>query len=314
MGRSLEPALQAVFPHHMMESVLEQADVLAVAHCSCRVAYALGGRGCDHSTEVCMKFNDMARYVIDRSFGREITQKEALEIIKMTEEAGLVHFVDNADGDIQHNCNCCGCACWNVGSIRRRKIPRDVLMAVYFVRETDEEECTGCGTCVEACPVEALKMEGDFPVVDHEWCIGCGVCSTVCPSDAIKMVLRPDRTAQLPAANFKDLHEKAQKAIYTGGPAFMNVLAPCPRGWRYEASDIMKMCKLALDTCFWPMFEVENGEYKLSYEPKTKLPIEDFLKPQGRFKHLFNKGNDNLIEQLQNEVDKRREKLLKKCK
>ncbi len=114
--------------------------------------------------------------------------------------------------------------------------------------------------------------------------------------------------------NFKDLHEKAQKAIYTGGPAFMNVLAPCPRGWRYEASDIMEMCKLAVDTCFWPMFEVENGEYKLSYEPKAKLPIEDFLKPQGRFKHLFKNGNDHLIEQLQNEVDRRWEKLLKKCK
>ena len=114
--------------------------------------------------------------------------------------------------------------------------------------------------------------------------------------------------------NFKDLHEKSQKAIYTSGPAFMNVLAPCPRGWRYEASDIMEMCKLAVDTCFWPMFEVENGEYKLSYEPKAKLPIEDFLKPQGRFKHLFKKGNDHLIEQLQNEVDRRWEKLLKKCK
>lgn len=211
VGRSLEPGLQAVMPHHMMETVVEQAEVLAVAHCSCRVAYALGGRGCEHPTEVCMKFNDMARYVIDRGFGREITKKEALEIIKKTEEAGLVHFVDNADGDIQHNCNCCGCACWNVGSIRRRKIPRDVLMAVYFFRETDEEECTGCGTCVEACPVNALKMEGDFPVVDHEWCIGCGVCSTVCPSDAVKMVLRPDRTGQLPAANFKQLHETIRK-------------------------------------------------------------------------------------------------------
>ena len=211
VGQSLEPGLQAVFPHHMMDSVIEQAEVFAVCHCSCRIAYALNGRGCEHPTEVCMKFNDMARYVIERGFGREITKQEALEIVKKSEEAGLVHFVDNTEGDIQHNCNCCGCACWNVGSIKRRKIPRDVLMAVYFVRETDEDECTGCGECVEACPVDALEMDGDFPRVDTEWCIGCGVCATVCPSDAVRIVLRPDRSGDLPASTFRELHEKIQQ-------------------------------------------------------------------------------------------------------
>ncbi len=113
--------------------------------------------------------------------------------------------------------------------------------------------------------------------------------------------------------NFKDLHEKAEKAIYTEGPAFMNVLAPCPRGWRYETEDLMKICKLAVDTCFWPLFEVINGEWKLSYKPKKKLPVEEYLRPQGRFKHLFKPGNKHLIEDIQNEVDRKWEELLKKC-
>ena len=60
--------------------------------------------------------------------------------------------------------------------------------------------------------------------------------------------------------------------------------------------------------------EVIEGEYHLSYEPKKKLPIEDFLRPQGRFKHLFKKGNEHLIEEFQKEVDRRWERLLKKCK
>lgn len=114
-------------------------------------------------------------------------------------------------------------------------------------------------------------------------------------------------------ANFKDLYEKSQKAIYTKGPAFMNVLAPCPRGWRYDTPDLMEICKLATDTCIWPLYEVENGVWKLNYKPKKKLPVIEYLKPQGRFKHLFTNENKHLIDDIQESTDKKWEELLKKC-
>ena len=113
--------------------------------------------------------------------------------------------------------------------------------------------------------------------------------------------------------DFRDLHQKSEKAIYKKGPAFLNVLAPCPRGWRYNTPDLMKICKLAVDTCFWPLFEVEEGQWRLTYKPKKKLPIQDFLAPQNRFGHLFKPENETLIEELQNDVDKKWEELLKKC-
>lgn len=113
--------------------------------------------------------------------------------------------------------------------------------------------------------------------------------------------------------NMKDLYEKAEKAIYTPGPAFLNVLAPCPRGWRYDTPKLLEISKLAVDTCVWPLYEVVNGEWKLTYKPKEKLPVEEWLKPQGRFKHLFEKNNAHLLEDLQAEVDKRWERLLKLC-
>jgi pyruvate ferredoxin oxidoreductase beta subunit len=113
--------------------------------------------------------------------------------------------------------------------------------------------------------------------------------------------------------NMKDLHEKAEKAIYMQGPAFLNVLAPCPRGWRYEASRLMEVTKLAVDTCVWPMFEVIGGVWHLSYEPKVKLPVEEYLKVQGRFKHLFLPENRHLIDEMQAEVDKNWEELKRKC-
>lgn len=113
--------------------------------------------------------------------------------------------------------------------------------------------------------------------------------------------------------NFKDLHEKAEKAIYTPGASFLNIMAPCPRGWRYESEDMMEVCKMAVETCFWPLYEVEQGTWKLSYMPKTKRPVEDFLKLQGRFKHLFVKGNEHLIADIQLAVDTKWQALLKKC-
>jgi formate hydrogenlyase subunit 6/NADH:ubiquinone oxidoreductase subunit I len=80
-------------------------------------------------------------------------------------------------------------------------------MATYFLRETDDDACIGCGECETLCPVQAIEMEDDVPVVDTEWCIGCGVCATVCPTDAVTMKLRPDRTGKLPATNCRELHE-----------------------------------------------------------------------------------------------------------
>ena len=110
--------------------------------------------------------------------------------------------------------------------------------------------------------------------------------------------------------NFKDLYEKAEKAIYTEGPTFLNVLSPCPRGWGYPTEDLMQINKLAVETCYWPLYEVENGKYKINYKPAKKLPIEEFLKPQKRFKHMFKPGNEWMIEEFQKEVDKRWQALL----
>lgn len=115
----------------------------------------------------------------------------------------------------------------------------------------------------------------------------------------------------LAMTNFKDLYEKSEKAIYTDGPTFLNVLSPCPRGWGYPTDELMTINKLAADTCYWPLYEVVNGVYKITYKPAKKLPIEEFLRPQKRFKHMFKPGNEWMLEEFQKEVDARWEELLK---
>jgi len=208
VGKAIKPDLQAVFPVQLMEQVIAQARRIAVAHCPCRVSYRLLGRGCEHPTEVCLKFDELADFVIDKSLARELTREEALDVIRVSEEAGLVHFVDNAEGEIKHNCNCCGCACWNVGNIRRRKIPRDAIMATYFMRGTESEECSGCGECATICPVEAVQMKDGVPTIDPDWCIGCGVCATVCPTEAVVLKGREDQLGVKPALTFRELHQR----------------------------------------------------------------------------------------------------------
>ncbi len=113
--------------------------------------------------------------------------------------------------------------------------------------------------------------------------------------------------------NFRDFHEKAHRAIYTEGPAFVNVLAPCPRGWQYDSSDLALICRMAVDTCVWPLYEVDNGRWRLTYEPKKKLPVEEFMRLQGRFRHCFQPGNEWTIEESQKYVDEKWEALLAKC-
>ncbi len=116
--------------------------------------------------------------------------------------------------------------------------------------------------------------------------------------------------AQASIWRWNDLIDKAHKAFYTKGPAFLNVLSPCHRGWRFPLEDTIKISKLAVQTNFWPLYEVENGKYKLNYKPKERLPITEWMKPQGRYKHLLTPENESIVEEIQQEVDDNWERLL----
>ena len=118
--------------------------------------------------------------------------------------------------------------------------------------------------------------------------------------------------AQASPHNYRDLMGKVRKALSKDGPAFMNIIASCHRGWRSKMDDSIEICRTAVETCFWPLFEVEDGEWKLSYKPKERLPIEEWIKVQGRFKHLLKKENKHIVEAIQNHVDKGWEELLAK--
>jgi len=155
----------------------------------------------------------------------------------------------------------------------------------------------------------------------------CGASTTTAPAGKVipgKPQMRKDLTAIIAAHNipyaaqatishWNDLITKSQKAFAVDGPAFLNVLSPCHRGWRYPMENTVGIAKLAVETGFWPLYEVENGNWKMTVKVRQKKPISELLKIQGRFKHLFKPGNEHIINSIQEDTDSNLAKLEKLC-
>jgi pyruvate ferredoxin oxidoreductase beta subunit len=118
--------------------------------------------------------------------------------------------------------------------------------------------------------------------------------------------------AQTTVGYWSDYVKKVEKALAVDGPAFINVLAPCRLGWGYPPEDTVKIAQEAVQCCFWPAYEVENGVWRITVKVREKTPVADWLKKQTRFRHLFRPGNEHLLEEIQADVDRRWAALLKR--
>lgn len=117
--------------------------------------------------------------------------------------------------------------------------------------------------------------------------------------------------AQVVPSKWLDLMKKANRAFEVDGPAFINVLCPCPTGWHTDPTRGLEIVQRAVDSCFWPLYEVESGMVRITYKPREKIPVIEWLKDQGRFKHLLRPENEELLEGIQAEVDRRWNQLLR---
>jgi len=115
--------------------------------------------------------------------------------------------------------------------------------------------------------------------------------------------------AQGSISNWKDLIEKAQKAFEVDGPAFLNVMSPCPPGWKYATEKSVEIAKVAVESKIWPLYEVENGQWRITSAPRKVRPVSEWLDMQGRFRHLKKEENRHMIEELQAWVDMNWERL-----
>jgi len=154
-----------------------------------------------------------------------------------------------------------------------------------------------------------------------------GASTTTSPSGTVglgKMQQRKDMTAiaiahHIPyvgqgcAAHWYDLSKKAQRAGAAHGPAFLNVLSDCPVGWGHEPREFKRILDAAVESRFWPLYEVVDGEYHLTYEPVDRIPVAEWLRGQKRFEHLFAPENADLLTYVQRRIDEDWEALLALC-
>ena len=105
-----------------------------------------------------------------------------------------------------------------------------------------------------------------------------------------------------------DLIGKVNKAAAIAGPAYLHVLSPCPTGWRHPTDLAVRLGRLAVETGVFPIYEVENGKYKLNFDFPQLRPVRDYLKPQGRFRHLPEEEIERIQERVTAEYQKLKQK------
>ncbi len=185
-----------IMPYEQAEQIIKAQKKISVAHCICRKEQRLLGKGCDHLSEACMAFGTGAYFYIENGLGREVTTEEALKILKIGMDSGLVLQPGNGQ-KVWSICMCCGCCCGLLRGLKTMAKPASVAHTNFY-SQIAADECIGCGLCEEQCPMDAIRMEGDTAVVNRDRCIGCGVCVGTCSVAAVKLMQKSEQERYIP--------------------------------------------------------------------------------------------------------------------
>jgi ferredoxin len=197
--RTIE-VLHNVAAYEDASEILRKAGKIVVTDCICRKQKRLVDQGCDKPLEACFMFGSMGQYYVDRGMGREVGADEAIRILTEAQEAGLVTQPATAQNP-GGMCNCCGDCCGVLSSLNRHPKPAEMVFSNYFA-VVDQDECSGCETCLERCQMGAIKMnEDELAEINLDRCIGCGLCVATCPEEAIQLTPKPEALRRTPPEN-----------------------------------------------------------------------------------------------------------------
>jgi len=190
-----------VLDYERASEVIRSATHRGIGVCYCRHKMEHVGKACDAPMNICMTFNGSAQSLTKHGFARAVDVAEGLDLLQQAYEHNLVQFGENVRQGVNFICNCCGCCCEAMIAARKFAFYHPVH-TTNFLPEVDESQCTGCGKCVSACPVEAMTLvSANDPhqynrkkaVLNEDVCLGCGVCVKTCAKNGLSLRSRPER-------------------------------------------------------------------------------------------------------------------------
>lgn len=205
VGKSITTDLN-IMDYDQVESIIKAQSKIRVAPCICRKEHTFTGRGCNKSEETCLIFGGGAYIYENRGIGRDITQAQALAIVDNAIKQGLVAQPSNSRKPI-NICLCCSCCCQILKNLKKLDHPSCVVSSNFHAL-IDNDNCEGCGECMEICPMDAITMNQELIIaqLDIKRCIGCGLCSNVCPFDAVTLTDKKIQDRIEPPANIVETY------------------------------------------------------------------------------------------------------------
>ncbi len=209
-----EPVLMTEKTNHILDyeratHIIEEADFIGVGTCFCRHKNYHLGIPCRQNApmETCLTFGNVARSLAEHGgYTRPIDKSEAKEILEMCYGYNLVQMGENVREQPAFMCNCCGCCCEALETVRRFS-PMQPIATTNYIPKINYSDCVSCGKCEKVCPILAISMQENNlpvsdskeekpikkrrPVIDESICLGCGVCARNCPKKAITLQRRP---------------------------------------------------------------------------------------------------------------------------
>ncbi|MCX6558710.1 MAG: 4Fe-4S dicluster domain-containing protein [Candidatus Aminicenantes bacterium] len=237
-----ETALNAENSLHVLDyerasEIVKTAHHISVGICYCRHKMEHVGRACAAAQDICLTFNNTAAFLTRRHIARAIDAAEGLDLLQQARAEHLVQFGENNRRSVNFICNCCGCCCEAMIAARRFGFLHPVHTS-NFIPVIDEHSCTGCGKCVEACPVEVLGLvtandpkrpKRKIARLNKDLCLGCAVCVAACSSGRISLESRPRRVI----TPLDSTHRAVVMAIERG--KLQNLIFDVQAHWNHRA-------------------------------------------------------------------------------